>query len=51
MPEANLFLMFTQRLNTLGVAYMVSSSMAVIISYCNLRLCTLLCTLEQEHPT
>ncbi len=31
MPEANLFLMFTQRLNTLGVAYMVSGSVAVII--------------------
>ena len=30
MPEANLFLMFTQRLNTLGVAYMVSGSVAVI---------------------
>src|SRR5713226_7282845 len=31
MPEANLFLMFTQRLKTLGVAYMVSGSVAVII--------------------
>lgn len=31
MPETNLFLMFTQRLNTLGVAYMVSGSVAVII--------------------
>jgi hypothetical protein len=31
MPEANLFLMFTQRLNTLGVDYMVSGSVAVII--------------------
>jgi hypothetical protein len=31
MPEANLFLMFTQRLNSLGVAYMVSGSVAVII--------------------
>jgi hypothetical protein len=31
MPEANLFLMFTKRLNTLGVAYMVSGSVAVII--------------------
>ncbi len=30
MPEANLFLMFTQRLTTLGVAYMVSGSVAVI---------------------
>jgi hypothetical protein len=30
MPEANLFLMFTQRLNALGVAYMVSGSVAVI---------------------
>jgi hypothetical protein len=26
MPEANLFLMFTQRLNALGVTYMVSGS-------------------------
>lgn len=31
MPEANLFLMFTQRLNMPGVAYMVSGSVAVII--------------------
>lgn len=31
MPEANLFLMFTQRLNALGVPYMVSGSVAVII--------------------
>ncbi len=31
MPETNLFLMFTQRLNILGVAYMVSGSVAVII--------------------
>jgi hypothetical protein len=31
MREANLFLMFTQRLNALGVAYMVSGSVAVII--------------------
>src|SRR5438045_8632775 len=31
MPEANLFLMFTQRLSTLGVPYMVSGSVAVII--------------------
>src|SRR5690349_24026071 len=31
MPEANLFLMFTPRLNTLGVAYMVSGSVAVIM--------------------
>jgi hypothetical protein len=31
MPEANLFLMFTRRLNTLGAAYMVSGSVAVII--------------------
>ncbi len=30
MPEANLFLLFS-RLNTLGVAYMVSGSVAVII--------------------
>jgi len=31
MPEANLFLMFTQRFNALGVSYMVSGSVAVII--------------------
>ena len=31
MPEANLFLLFTQLLNKLGVAYMVSGSVAVII--------------------
>jgi hypothetical protein len=31
MPEANLFLMFTQRLNTLSAPYMVSGSVAVII--------------------
>ena len=31
MHEANLFLMFTRRLNTLGAAYMVSGSVAVII--------------------
>jgi len=31
MPEANLFLLFTQRLNSLGVPYMVSGSVAVII--------------------
>lgn len=31
MPEANLFLMFTQRLNALGVPYMVSGSVAAII--------------------
>ncbi|MGB2590180.1 MAG: hypothetical protein WBG02_02350 [Candidatus Acidiferrum sp.] len=31
MPEANLFLMFTQRLNALGALYMVSGSVAVII--------------------
>ncbi|MGC2888891.1 MAG: hypothetical protein WB627_07480 [Candidatus Acidiferrum sp.] len=31
MPEANLFLMFTQRLNELGMLYMVSGSVAVII--------------------
>src|SRR5271167_3241553 len=31
MHEASLFLMFTQPLNTLGVAYMVSGSVAVII--------------------
>jgi hypothetical protein len=31
MPEANLFLMFTQRLNALAIPYMVSGSVAVII--------------------
>ena len=31
MPETNLFLMFTRRLNDLGVSYMVSGSVAVII--------------------
>jgi hypothetical protein len=31
MPAANLFLMFTQRLNSLGVAYMVTGSVAVMI--------------------
>jgi hypothetical protein len=31
MPEANLFLMFTKRLNALGVPYMVSGSVAVIL--------------------
>ena len=31
MPDTNLFLMFTQRLNTLGVPYMVSDSVTVII--------------------
>ena len=31
MPEANLFLIFTERLNSLGVPYMVSGSVAVIL--------------------
>jgi len=31
MPEANLFLLFTRRLNTLAVTYMVSGSVAVIV--------------------
>jgi hypothetical protein len=31
MPETNLFLLFTRRLNTLGVPYMVSGSVAVIV--------------------
>ena len=31
MPAANLFLLFTQRLNTLGARYMVSGSAAVIV--------------------
>lgn len=51
MPEANLFLMFTQRLNTLGVAYMVSGSVAVII-YGEPRLThdvDLVVVLDREH--
>jgi hypothetical protein len=51
MPETNLFLMFTQRLNTLGVTYMVSGSVAVII-YGEPRLThdvDLIVVLEQEH--
>src|SRR2546428_13455972 len=51
MPEANLFLMFTQRLNTLGVAYMVSGSVAVII-YGQPRLTHhvgLVVVLDREH--
>lgn len=31
MPEANLFLLFTRRLNSLGIRYMVSGSVAVIV--------------------
>lgn len=51
MPEANLFLMFTQRLNALGVAYMVSGSVAVII-YGEPRLThdvDLIVVLSREH--
>ena len=51
MPEANLFLMFTQRLNTLGVRYMVSGSVAVII-YGEPRLThdvDLIVVLDREH--
>jgi len=51
MPEANLFLMFTQRLNTLGIAYMVSGSVAVII-YGEPRLTygvVLIVVLDQRH--
>ena len=51
MPEANLFLMFTQRLNTLGVPYMVSGSVAVII-YGEPRLThdvDLIVVLDREH--
>jgi hypothetical protein len=51
MPEANLFLMFTQRLNTLGVAYMLSGSVAVII-YGEPRLThdvDLIVVLDREH--
>jgi hypothetical protein len=51
MPEANLFLMFTQRLNALGVAYMISGSVAVII-YGEPRLThdvDLIVVLDREH--
>jgi hypothetical protein len=51
MPEANLFLMFTQRLNTLGAAYMISGSVAVII-YGEPRLThdvDLIVVLHREH--
>jgi hypothetical protein len=51
MPETNLFLMFTQRLNTLGVPYMVSGSVAVII-YGEPRLThhvDLIVVLDREH--
>ena len=51
MPETSLFLMFTQRLNTLGVPYMVSGSVAVII-YGEPRLThdvDLIVVLDREH--
>ena len=51
MPEVNLFLMFTQRLNTLGAPYMVSGSVAVII-YGEPRLThdvDLIVVLDREH--
>lgn len=51
MPEANLFLLFTQRLNTLAVPYMVSGSAAVII-YGEPRLThdvDLIVVLDREH--
>jgi len=51
MPEANPFLLFSQRLNTLGVAYMVSGSVAVII-YGEPRLThdvDLIVVLDREH--
>jgi hypothetical protein len=51
MPEANLFLLFTQRLNMLGVRYMVSGSVAVII-YGEPRLThdvDLVVVLDREH--
>jgi hypothetical protein len=51
MPEANLFLMFTQRLNALGLPYMVSGSVAVII-YGEPRLTLdvdLIVVLDREH--
>lgn len=53
MHEANLFLMFTRRLNTLGAAYMVSGSVAVII-YGQPRLThdvDLIVALDREHIT
>ncbi len=51
MPEANPFLLFTRRLNALGVRYMVSGSVAVII-YGEPRLThdvDLIVVLDQEH--
>jgi hypothetical protein len=51
MAEANLFLMFTHRLNALGVEYMVSGSVAVII-YGEPRLThdvDLIVVLDREH--
>lgn len=51
MPEANLFLMFTKPLHALGVAYMVSGSVAVII-YGEPRLThdvDLIVVLDREH--
>lgn len=51
MPETNLFLMFTQRLNALGVPYMVSGSVAVII-YGEPRLThdvVLIVVLDRQH--
>ena len=51
MPEANLFLLFTRRLNTLGVRYMVTGSVAVII-YGEPRLThdvDLIVVLDREH--
>jgi hypothetical protein len=51
MPVDNLFLMFTQRLHALGVAYMVSGSVAVII-YGEPRLThdvDLIAVLERSH--
>jgi hypothetical protein len=51
MPEANLFLMFTKRFNALGVSYMVSGSVAVII-YGEPRLThdvDLIVVLDREH--
>ena len=51
MPEANLFLLFTRRLNEMGVRYMVSGSVAVIV-YGEPRLThdvDLVVVLEREH--
>jgi hypothetical protein len=53
IPEANLFLLFTRRLNKLGVSYMVSGSVAVIV-YGEPRLThdvDLVAVLDRQHIT